>query len=303
MVRVAARCAARSLSKYSDAVELSKHFPAIFGPKPLSTQKSLRSAFAQFLRKNSQNALFVTINPHFSRQGGNRAVASTNAGYDLRDVEGAWRFLGRSFYRLDSLYMNCRSAKFLSPANRFQGFVVLEKAWTDPHFHILLTFEQRYQQLLAYWFLLGTLDNVPAVRWGGPTVKDVLNEEEAWTLFRERGWLAASNLSRTTSCLTDLAPATTAKVLLIESSRSLKRVTWYMTKELSGITSANLTAGRLPDSYCDKFDFRELKRFHSPMGIINPARRWTRDPNNPRALLLDLDHMDRWRCKDGTRLY
>lgn len=291
------------MNKYNDALSLAEKFPAIFGPaSSIGSHDNLRNAWTQLLRSNATNPLFVTINPHWSKEGGSRAVAAAKPGYEGRDVERTWRFAGGLFRLLDQLHQDCRAPKFLPPAKRFQGLAVMEKAKTNPHVHIILNFRWRFEQILAYWFLLQALDNAPAAEWKEATARDMLAEEIAWREIRTRGgWSSVAEFGPHTSCVTRIAPAATAKVLFVPTKADLERVSRYMTKELSGVTPGSLAARRSGDAQSDYF--KELRDFHSPMGIINPATLLKRDPEKPRAIILDLDHMDHWRCKDGTRLY
>jgi hypothetical protein len=293
------------LSKYDDALSLAASYPAIFGPtSSINSHDNLRNAWARFLRTNSRNSLFVTIHPHFGRQGGDRAVALATPGYERRDIENTWRLVSGWSRLVDGLHQGCRAPKFLPPQHRFQGFAVLEKAKTSPHVHIILSFRSRWEQILAYWFLLQAVDNVPAREWKDAKPSDVLNEEDAWNEIRTRGgWPSVAGFGPYRSCVTKIAPAATAKVLLVPTEDDLRRVAWYMTKELSNLTPAGLAGRRFADAYGDYFDCRELRSLHSPLGEINPATQWKHDPENPRSLILDLDHLDHWRCRDGKRLY
>jgi hypothetical protein len=88
-------------------------------------------------------------------------------------------------------------------------------------------------------------------------------------------------------------------VQIIRDSANRDRVIRYLTKELS---SSSLELAYLNSHWGEKADFlaRELRDFHSNLGVQLPASRVRIDPRDG-SLFLDLDDPQPWKWR-GKRL-
>lgn len=274
-------------------------YPANSDRYPSSTL--LRKAYSRLFFDNTKFALFLTIQPNLGYSSRSRALASVGSSWISNDVERVWAILSKISFELDQAYNSCRSPKFLPPQKRFQGFAVLEKRETNPHLHILLTFNSNWERVFGYAFLLQAIDNVPAAEMQNLRADDVEREDDTWGVIRRMGgYSKISHFGPHDSIIEKYAPAGTVKVQWVQTDSDRRRVAWYMTKELKNASASTLSRNQWAwDNY---FDYKELREFHSPMGVINGARQTKCNPQVSAFPYLDLDDLDYWICKDGKRV-
>jgi hypothetical protein len=200
-------------------------------------------------------------------------------------------------HHVDQRLSGCPKSGFLSPRERLQGWMVLEKVDGNIHVHILVCCRDAHHQRMTALFLFEALDTVPDDR---KDPRDDAWQQDAWECLVRRGWLKDCGRTRKHSpFLQRLVPGGTAMVQTVWNDADRTKVAEYITKELSHST---LSAARASDYWNSKSDFQimPLNEFHSDLGRRKPASCIRVDPETG-AQTLNLDDPHPWKW-GGKRL-
>jgi hypothetical protein len=259
-------------------------------PSQSLRQQRLGDHWAKFFFEQAKFPILVTIQPNFDSCPSPSLAASGGAstGY----AEKVWDMVRVLFHRLDRIHTGCPSPAYLPSHERFQGIAVMEKHRINAHVHLLLSFENWFDQFWAGMFLLEVLDNVEKQRLDP---RDDEWQRDTWDLVVSgTGWSKDPSWSRTSSLILPLAPAGTAMVQMIWTPDDLKKVCDYMTKTWYQSTD-QLAARRAIQSYDPVLDWKELREFHASVEPPRIARLYRIDPATG-AKILDLDNLI-WKSK------